>query len=64
VKAYKKDDACIGAAVECLTQAIDLHINNGRFSQVLGLPIKFFIPVFKSFSRPGCQIPQRSWRTL
>mmetsp|Transcript_57664 Transcript_57664/g.120561 ORF Transcript_57664/g.120561 Transcript_57664/m.120561 type:complete len:300 (-) Transcript_57664:14-913(-) len=32
-QAFKKDDACIGAAVECLTQAIDLHINNGRFSQ-------------------------------
>ena len=32
-QAFKKDDSCIGAAVECLTQAIDLHINNGRFSQ-------------------------------
>uniref|UniRef100_A0A7S0VZQ9 Alpha-soluble NSF attachment protein n=1 Tax=Hemiselmis tepida TaxID=464990 RepID=A0A7S0VZQ9_9CRYP len=32
-QAYKKDDGCVKVAVECLSQAIELHINNGRFSQ-------------------------------
>lgn len=32
-QAYKKDDGSVKVAVECLQQAIDLHINNGRFSQ-------------------------------
>mmetsp|Transcript_74626 Transcript_74626/g.199792 ORF Transcript_74626/g.199792 Transcript_74626/m.199792 type:complete len:188 (+) Transcript_74626:30-593(+) len=32
-QAFKKDDSCVAVAVECLTQAINLHLNNGRFSQ-------------------------------
>ncbi len=32
-QAYKKDDGSVKVAVECLNQAIELHINNGRFSQ-------------------------------
>mmetsp|Transcript_44279 Transcript_44279/g.139694 ORF Transcript_44279/g.139694 Transcript_44279/m.139694 type:complete len:268 (-) Transcript_44279:190-993(-) len=32
-QAYKKDAGSSTVAVECLNQAIDLHINNGRFSQ-------------------------------
>ena len=32
-QAYKQDDGASGTAVECLNQAIELHINNGRFTQ-------------------------------
>lgn len=32
-QAYKKDDGSVTVAVDCLNQAIELHINNGRFSQ-------------------------------
>lgn len=32
-QAYKKDDGCVNVAVECLNQAIELHINNGKFTQ-------------------------------
>mmetsp|Transcript_14822 Transcript_14822/g.21604 ORF Transcript_14822/g.21604 Transcript_14822/m.21604 type:complete len:290 (+) Transcript_14822:70-939(+) len=32
-QAFKKDEGASGTAVDCLKQAIELHINNGRFTQ-------------------------------
>eukprot|EP00802_Teleaulax_amphioxeia_P019318 Tamp_19545.p1 GENE.Tamp_19545~~Tamp_19545.p1 ORF type:complete len:327 (+),score=99.40 Tamp_19545:112-981(+) len=32
-QAYKKDNGASETAIECLEQAIELHINNGRFTQ-------------------------------
>lgn len=32
-QAYKRDEGASATAVDCLNQAIELHINNGRFTQ-------------------------------